>query len=79
MRIKDSTKNYACFKGAWKYFFDKGAYLLLINVLPSLLIPFALSPTSALKVCASLDRNRGLRMKALAPAARASCSLSAQS
>lgn len=48
MRIKDSTKNYACFKGAWKYFFDKGAYLLLINVLPSLLIPFALSPTSAL-------------------------------
>ena len=49
MRIKDSTRNPACFKAAWKYFFDKGAYLLLINVLPSLLIPFALSPTGALK------------------------------
>lgn len=48
MRIKDSTRNPACFKAAWKYFFDKGAYLLLMNVLPSLLIPFVLSPTSAL-------------------------------
>ena len=48
MRIIDSTKNPACFKSTWKYFADKGAYLLLINALPSLLIPFLVSPTGAL-------------------------------
>lgn len=48
MRVIDSTKNMNCFKATWKYFIDKGAYLALIFVAPSLFIPFLLSPTSTL-------------------------------
>ena len=45
MRVKDSTKNLDCFKATWRYFGDKGVYLVLINLLPSLMIPFAMSPS----------------------------------
>lgn len=48
MRIIDSTKNMNCFKATWKYFIDKGAYLLLLSIAPSLFIPFLLSPSSTL-------------------------------
>ena len=48
MRVIDSTKNMNVFKATWKYFIDKGAYLLLISVAPSLFIPFLLSPSSTL-------------------------------
>lgn len=48
MRVIDSTKNMNCFKATWKYFLDKGAYLMLISIAPSLLIPFLLSPSSTL-------------------------------
>ncbi len=48
MRIIDSTKNLDCFKATWKYFIDKGAYLVLICIAPSLLTPFLLSPSSTL-------------------------------
>lgn len=48
MRVIDSTKNMNVFKATWKYFLDKGAYLLLISVAPSLFIPFLLSPSSTL-------------------------------
>ncbi len=34
------------FKSAIKYFIDKGTYLTLISVIPSLLLPFLLSPSS---------------------------------
>ena len=45
MRVKDSTKNLNCFKATWRYFGDKGIYLVLINLLPTLLLPFVLSPS----------------------------------
>lgn len=45
MRVKDSSKNLNCFKATWQYFGDKGFYLMLINILPSLLLPFAVSPS----------------------------------
>ncbi len=48
MRIKDSTKSNLCFKQTWKYFFDKGAYLMLLSVAPALLLPFLISPSSTL-------------------------------
>lgn len=48
MRINDSTRKNDCFKSSWRYFLDKGAYLLLISVAPALLIPFLLSPSSTL-------------------------------
>ncbi len=45
MRVVDSTKNLNCFKATWRYFGDKGIYLVLINLLPTLLLPFVLSPS----------------------------------
>jgi len=45
MIVKDSTKNLNCFKDTWRYFADKGIYLILINLIPALLLPFALSPS----------------------------------
>lgn len=48
MRVKDSSRSNRCFKQAWKYFFDKGAYLMLLSVAPALLLPFLLSPSSTL-------------------------------
>ncbi|HAT84120.1 MAG TPA: hypothetical protein DCS37_04405 [Clostridiales bacterium] len=48
MRVKNSNNSKACFKQAWKYFFDKGAYLMLMSVAPALLLPFLLSPSSTL-------------------------------
>lgn len=48
MRVKDSSRSNQCFKQAWKYFFDKGAYLMLLSVAPALLLPFLLSPSSTL-------------------------------
>lgn len=48
MRVIDSTKNMDCFKATWKYFLDKGAYLILICIVPSLLTPFLYSPSSTL-------------------------------
>ncbi len=45
MIVKDSTKNLNCFKSTWKYFADKGIYLILLNIIPSLLMPFVLSPS----------------------------------
>lgn len=48
MRVKDSTKNLNCFKACWKYFADKGVYLILINILPAMMLPFALSPSVTL-------------------------------
>ncbi len=35
-------------KSSVKYFFDKGPYMVLIAIVPSLLMPFLLSPSSAL-------------------------------
>lgn len=45
MRVKDVSNNLDCFKATWRYFGDKGVYLMLINILPSLLLPFAVSPS----------------------------------
>ena len=45
MIVKDGTRNLNCFKRTWRYFGDKGIYLVLINLLPALLLPFALSPS----------------------------------
>lgn len=36
------------FKSSMKYFWDKGPYLVLISIIPSLLVPFLLSPSSSL-------------------------------
>lgn len=36
------------FKDTYKYFFDKGPYLVLLAIVPSLLLPFLLSPSDAL-------------------------------
>ncbi len=48
MRVKNSNTNNVCFKQTWKYFFEKGAYLMLMSVAPALLLPFLLSPSSTL-------------------------------
>lgn len=48
MRIKDSSKKNLCFKQTWQYFFDKGAYLMLMTVAPALLLPFLISPATTL-------------------------------
>lgn len=45
MIVKDGARNLNCFKRTWRYFGDKGVYLVLINLLPALLLPFALSPS----------------------------------
>lgn len=36
------------FKSAFRYFWDKGPYAMLISVVPSLLLPFLISPASTL-------------------------------
>lgn len=36
------------FKDTFKYFFDKGAYLVLLTVVPSLMLPFLVSPSEEL-------------------------------
>lgn len=48
MIVKDSTKNFNCFKSTWRYFFDKGVYLILLNIAPTLLLAFLLSPSSTM-------------------------------
>ena len=47
MIVKDSSKNLNCFKGSLKYFAHKGIYLILINLIPAVLLPFALSPSAS--------------------------------
>lgn len=48
MIVKDSSKNFNCFKSTWRYFVSNGMYLVLINLVPTLLLAFLLSPTSTL-------------------------------
>ncbi len=55
MIVKDSTKNFDCFKSTWRYFIDKGLYLILINLLPSALIPFVLSPSTTMYYLLEFD------------------------
>ena len=45
MIFRDGNRNLNCFKSTWRYFGDKGIYLVLINLLPALMLPFALSPS----------------------------------
>lgn len=48
MRVKFNERNAGCYKNSIKYFFDKGAYLMLILIAPSLLLPFLISTSSTL-------------------------------
>ncbi len=48
MIVKDSTKNFNCFKSTWRYFADKGIYLILLNLVPTLMLAFLLSPSSTM-------------------------------
>ncbi|MDE6302956.1 MAG: hypothetical protein K2M36_05160 [Clostridia bacterium] len=48
MIVKDSSKNLNCFKGSLRYFAHKGLYLILINLVPAVLIPFVLSPSTTM-------------------------------
>lgn len=48
MRVKFNERNTGCYKNSIKYFFDKGAYLMLILIAPSLLLPFLISTSSTL-------------------------------
>lgn len=43
------------FKETYKYFFDKGPYLILLSIVPSLLLPFLISPSGALYYLLSYD------------------------
>lgn len=55
MIVKDSTKNLNCFKSTWKYFADKGIYLILLNIIPALLMPFMLSPSRTMYILFEMD------------------------
>lgn len=48
MRVKDGSKNLNCLKSTLRYFGDKGIYLMLINLLPAMLLPFTISPSVTL-------------------------------
>ncbi|MDE6060308.1 MAG: hypothetical protein K2G31_02400 [Clostridia bacterium] len=48
MIVKNSSKNFNCFKSTWRYFASNGVYLVLINLVPTLLLAFLLSPSSTL-------------------------------
>lgn len=48
MIVKNSSRNFKCFKSTWRYFAGNGVYLILLNLVPSLLLAFLLSPTSTL-------------------------------
>ncbi|MCM1306703.1 MAG: hypothetical protein NC037_03745 [Bacteroides sp.] len=48
MIVKDGARNLNCFKNTWRYFGDKGFYLVLINLVPALMLPFVLSPSEAM-------------------------------
>ena len=48
MIVKDSSKNFNCFKSTWRYFVSNGMYLVLINLVPTLLLTFLLSPSSTM-------------------------------
>lgn len=44
------------FKSTMRYFGDKGPYLVLINIVPALLLPFLLSPSSTLYYLTMFDK-----------------------
>lgn len=48
MRVRLTERNTGCYKNSIKYFFDKGVYLMLILIAPSLLLPFLISTSSTL-------------------------------
>lgn len=48
MRVRFNERNTQCYKNSIKYFFDKGVYLMLILIAPSLLLPFLISTSSTL-------------------------------
>jgi len=55
MRVKDSAKKLNSLKGTLRYFGDKGIYLVLINLLPSLLLPFVISPSATMYYLFEMD------------------------
>jgi len=56
MRIIYSTNKNFYIKASAKYFFDKGIYFMLLNLIPCLMIPFFISPSSSLYFLLSYDQ-----------------------
>ncbi len=65
MIVKDSTKNFNCFKSTWRYFADKGIYLILLNLVPTLMLTFLLSPSSTMYYLFNVDRVDATNLGAL--------------